>query len=174
MHYYQQKDIPENSCTGREREFLAKLFWALSADGELLNWENFPADAHYIDVLAEPPSDPPWNWLTLEDFEFYLQEYLGGGADTTFIGGINAYRVMDRNWELFRDTAQAEIALPALFVGGSEDPVVKLGSPEEFTRMQALVKDLRGMELLSGAGHFLQQEQPAALNRQLLTFLSSL
>ena len=64
--------------------------------------------------------------------------------------------------------------VPALFVGGAEDPTVKLGSDEDFHTMRRRTRDLRGMELLPGAGHFLQQEQPAALNRVLIEFLQSL
>ena len=175
MHYYQEVGVAEASCIGREREFLTKLFWALSAEGELLNWENFPMEGTcYIDVLAEAPSAPPWPWLSVGDMDYYVNEYLAAGPELAFIGGINSYRAMDRNWKMFRDTAHAAVTVPTLFVGGAEDPVVKLGSEEDFTRMQQRVKDLRGMELLPGAGHFIQQEQPEALNRLLLQFLHSL
>jgi pimeloyl-ACP methyl ester carboxylesterase len=34
--------------------------------------------------------------------------------------------------------------------------------------------DLRGIELIPGAGHFVQQEQPEAFNRALLRFLDTL
>lgn len=174
MHYYQQRDLPERNARGREREFLAKLFWALSADGNLLGWSDYPADACYIDVLAEPPLMPPWPWLSSDDFDYYLSQYLCDDPALTFIGGINSYRAMDRNWTLFRDSAHADVQVPALFVGGAEDPVVKLGSESEFNHMKARVKDLRGMALIAGAGHFIQQEQPAELNRYLLEFLAGL
>ena len=175
MHYYQQPDVPESHTLGREREFLTRLFWALCADGELLDWENFPMQGtRYIDVLAEPPRALPWSWLSCEDMDYYVAEYLHAGPELAFIGGINSYRVMDRNWELFRDSAHAPVEIPTLFVGGQEDPVVKLGSPEEFDNMRRLVPDLRVDELLPGAGHFIQQEAPAALNRLLVKFLDSL
>ncbi len=174
MHYYQREGVPEESCRGREREFLAKLFWALCADGDLLGWEAFPPDAHYVDVLAAPPSEPPWPWLSREDFEFYLAEYLCAGPELAFAGGINAYRAMDLNWELGREQAHAPVEVPALYVGGAEDPVVKLGDPGEFAHMRRLVKDLRCEKLLPGAGHFIQQESPEALNRLLLDFLENL
>lgn len=175
MHYYQQVGVAEASCAGREREFLGKLFWALCADGELLAWEDYPAEGtHYVDVLAEPPAPPPWSWLSAEDFDYYVAEYLCAGPELTFIGGINSYRAMDYNWRLFRDSAHAPVTIPALFVGGREDPVVKMGSESDFDHMRALVQDLRGLELLEGAGHFIQQESPQAVNRELLTFLDSL
>lgn len=174
MHYYQREGIPEKSTLGREREFLSKLFWALCADGDLLGWENFPPEAHYIDVLSAPAKSPPWSWLSLEDFEYYLAEYQSAGPELTFLGGINSYRVMDRNWELYSSSRNAAVEIPAMYVGGAEDPTVKLGSPTQFDHMQDRVKDLRGMELLPGAGHFIQQESPTALNGLLLEFLASL
>ncbi|MDX1734628.1 MAG: alpha/beta hydrolase, partial [Halioglobus sp.] len=133
MHYYQQPGVPEAGWRGREREFLLKLFWALSAEGELLAWENFPSEGtNYIDVLSEPPRELPWDWLSVEDFDYYLEQYMRCGSPLAFIGGANSYRVMDRNWSLFRDSAHAEVTVPAAFIGGQEDPVVKLGSEAEF------------------------------------------
>jgi pimeloyl-ACP methyl ester carboxylesterase len=175
MHYYQAVGVAERSTLDREREFLEKLFWALSADGELLNWENYPSEGTaYIDVLDAPPSAPPWPWLSAADMDVYVDEYLYAGPELAFIGGANSYRVMDHNWRLFRASAHARVPVPALFVGGAEDPVTKLSSPETFAHMRERVNDLHGLHLLEGAGHFIQQESPAALNRLLLAFLAGL
>lgn len=175
MHYYQQPGLAERHTLGREREFLTKLFWALSAEGELLNWEQFPmAGTQYIDVLAEPPRPLPWPWLSIEDMDYYVAEYLSAGPELAFVGGANSYRAMDRNWQLQRDKAHAEVTVPALFVGGEEDPVIKLAGDTPFAHMREKVKDLRGLELLPAAGHFIQQERPDLLNPLLLRFLASL
>ena len=175
MHYYQQPGVAEAHTRGREREFLERLFWALSARGELLNWETFPSEGtHYFDVLAPPAEPLPWGWLSCEDMAYYCEQYLAAEPDLTFIGGINSYRAMDYNWRLTRDRAHADVHLPVLWVGGEEDPVVKLAGDEPFAHMRTRVKDLRGPTLLPGAGHFIQQEQPALLNDLLLAFLASL
>lgn len=175
MHYYQQPGVAEAGSRGREREFLAKLFWALCAEGELLDWVNVPAEGTaYVDALAQPPGPPPWSWLSERDFEYYLAEYLAAAPEQVFAGGINSYRAMDHNWDRFGNSALAEVEVPALYVGGAEDPTVKLGGPEAFDVMRKQVKDLRGLTLLPGAGHFVQQEQPDALNAQLSAFLQGL
>jgi pimeloyl-ACP methyl ester carboxylesterase len=175
MHYYQAPGVAESHTLGREREFLRRLFWALSGEGNLLDWTGFPSEGtHYIDVLAEPPADPPWSWLSAEDFDYYVREYLCAGPELAFIGGINSYRAMDRNWDLFRDSAHAEVEVPALFVGGASDPVITLAGDAPFARMLDKVRDLRGLELIPGAGHFLPQEAAASVNRYLLEFLGSL
>jgi pimeloyl-ACP methyl ester carboxylesterase len=175
MHYYQAPGLAESHLVGREREFLERLFWALSAKEELLNWENFPSEGiHYIDALAPPAEPLPWSWLSKEDMDYYEQEYLAAGPAKAFAGGANAYRVMDYNWRLTRDRAHAEITLPTLWVGGEKDPVVTLAGDGPFDHMQSKVSDLRGPTLLPGAGHFIQQEQPEMLNDLLLEFLASL
>ncbi len=175
MHYYQAVGVAESHCLGREREFLRRLFWALSGEGRLLDWTRFPmAGTHYLDVLAAPPSDPPWPWLSAADFDYYVGEYLAAGPELAFIGGINSYRAMDRNWRLCRDRAHAEVPVPTLFVGGARDPVIALAGDAPLEHMRGKVKDLRGSELLPGAGHFIQQESPGRLNELLLQFLDNL
>ena len=175
MHYYQAVGVAESHTIGREREFLKRLFWALSGEGSLLDWTGFPMEGtRYLDVLAAPPTDPPWPWLSADDFDYYVTEYLCTGPERAFIGGINPYRAMDRNWHLYRDSAHAEVAVPALFVGGARDPVIELAGEGPFDHMRAKVTDLRGLEPLPGAGHFIQQESPARLNRLLLQFLAGL
>lgn len=175
MQYYQAVGVAEGATAGREREFLRKLFWALSGEGDLLDWTRFPSEGtSYIDVLGEPPAPPPWPWLSVEDFDYYADEYLRGAPDLTFAGGINSYRAIDHNWRRFRDSAHAAVTVPALFITGEEDPVVKLGSPADHEHMRDRVRDLRGLEFVPGAGHFVQQEAPGAVNRLLLEFLEGL
>ena len=175
MHYYQAVGVAEAHCIGREEELLRKLFWALSADGELLDWENFPSEGtHYLDVLAEPVRPLPWHWLSQDDLNYYLGEYLSAGPELTFIGGANSYRAMDYNWRLTRGLAHADIDMPVLFVGGKEDPTIKLAGDGPLEHMREKARDLRAVELLPGAGHFVQQEQPDAVNSLLLNFLAGL
>ena len=175
MHYYQQQGLAESHLVGREREFLERLFWALCAKGDLLDWENFPSEGtQYIDVLAPPGEALPWPWLSEQDMDFYQQEYLAAGPELAFAGGINSYRVMDYNWRLTRDRAHAQVNVPTLWVGGEEDPVIKLAGDAPFDHMRQKVTDLRGLTLLPGAGHFIQQEQPEMLNQLLLDFLGEL
>ena len=63
------------------------------------------------------------------------------------------------------------MAVPALFIAGRDDPVLAMGPPEKMTTW---VPDLRGIVLLDGAGHWIQQERPAEVNAALLDFLAGL
>jgi len=70
--------------------------------------------------------------------------------------------------------ADANIEVPALFIAGARDIVLQMIAPDALDIMRRRVPDLRGIELIEQAGHFVQMEQPAATNRALLGFLDSL
>ncbi len=174
MHYFQEVGPPEAELGARPREFLMRLMHALSAQGHLLDWSKFPSKGTgYLDVLA--PAPPlPWSWLTEAEFEHYVREYTRAAPALTFIGGLNSYRMADRNWELGAAFADTDIAQPALFVAGAEDVVLKMIPAHAIDTMSRRVPGLRGVVLVPGAGHFVQQEQPEAVNAALLKFLRSL
>ncbi len=174
MHYFQSIGPPERELGASPREFLMRLFWALSGEGGYGGYAAYPPHGTgYLDVL--PPAPPlPWRWMSVEDMDYYVAEFTRGGADTAFIGGLNSYRVADRNWELGEPYADANIEVPALFVAGANDLVLKMIASDALDIMRARVPDLRGIELIPDAGHFVQMEQHLATNRVLLDFLSGL
>lgn len=175
MHYFQEIGPAERELGGQVRPFLTKLFWALSARGRLLDWRNYPSQGMgYLDVLGEPEVPPPWPWMSTEDLDYYVAEYERGGPATAFIGGLNSYRVADLNWEQGAPYADANVERPALFISGSEDPVLKMIPPNALDIMRRRVPDLRDVVIVPEAGHFVQQEQPQAVNEALLRFLASL
>jgi pimeloyl-ACP methyl ester carboxylesterase len=109
----------------------------------------------------EDPRVPPF--MTEEDVAVYVAEY----ERTGFRGGLNWYRNIDRNWELTRDYDERKLQMPALFMAGTRDSTMKWMSPD---LMADRVTDLR-VELVEGAGHWLQQERPDEVNRALLALL---
>jgi len=175
MHYFQQPGVAESDLAGNEETLLRRLFWALGNDGKLLDWQNYPAaGTTYLDVLAEPGMPLPWPWLSEAEFGYYCESYLSRPGPAVFAGGLNAYRVMDANWMAFRESLDRPLSCPALFLAGENDPVIKLCPPGVWERQRFLVPDLRADVRIAGAGHFVQQEQPAATNGALLEFLAGL
>jgi len=68
--------------------------------------------------------------------------------------------------------AGRSIDVPAAFIGGAADWGVHQ-VPGALQRMQQTVcTQFRGVHLLAGAGHWVQQEQPQATTRLLLDFLA--
>ncbi len=175
MHYYQQPERPERELARDPRLFLTRLFWALCADGHLLDWTRFSTEGNsYLDVLADPSIPLPWPWMTEQDMQTYVDEFTRCAPGLEFIGGINSYRVADRNWEIGRKWADARVTPPSLFIAGSKDPVLQMIGDDALAVLAQRSSDLRGIELIPQAGHFVQQEQPDAFNRALLRFLDTL
>jgi pimeloyl-ACP methyl ester carboxylesterase len=63
--------------------------------------------------------------------------------------------------------------VPSLFIGGKSDWGV-FQTPGAFERMQSTTcTQMRGVHLIDGAGHWVEQEQPEAVGRLLVEFLKS-
>lgn len=109
-------------------------------------------------------------WLDAEDLAYYIGEFRRAG----FRGGVNYYRNLDRNWALLEGHDEV-VEVPALFIAGSLDLVVAhLGREQVEDRMRPCVPQLKHLEWIDGAGHWIQQERPADCNRVLLDFLEAL
>jgi len=175
LHYFQKVGPAEAELGNNARLFLKRIYWALSARGSLLDFKNFPAEGTgYLDVLADPKEPLPWPWLSEQDLDYLVDEYMQTGPETAFIGGLNSYRAMDVNWEHDPDYGRSKIEHPALFLCGEKDPVLQIISPKTLETMPTRVPNLRDTILIPNAGHFAQQEQPNHLNKALLNFLTTL
>ena len=106
-------------------------------------------------------------WMSEEELAVYIRAF----ERTGFTGGLNWYRNIDRNWQLNEPLAQARVEQPAMFLTGELDLVRRIW-PERV--MDGWVKDLRASVIVPGAGHWVQQEAPGAVNDALLAFLGEL
>ena len=105
------------------------------------------------------------DWLS----EGELQVYVDAFERTGFTGGLNYYRNIDRNWELTAPYGERRIEQPAMFLTGELDPVRSFMPAEA---MDGWVTDLRAKVIVDGAGHWVQQQAPEAVNDALLEFLA--
>ena len=106
-------------------------------------------------------------WLTDEELKVYSAEY----GRTGFQGGLQSYRVgrvprLAAETQLF---AGRTIDVPALFVSGKSDWGVYQNAGS-LDRMQRACTKFEGVELIDGAGHWVQQEQAAIVGRRLVEF----
>ena len=108
-------------------------------------------------------------WLTEADLEVYMEEY----ERTGFQGALQAYRVFSdpeliANLRLFSGKT---IDVPSLFIGGKSDwGTYSAPGALEVMRSKAATR-MDEIELIDGAGHWIQQEQPLRLSELLLAFI---
>lgn len=109
-------------------------------------------------------------WLPDADLAVYAETY----GRTGFQGGLNWYRcaidpVVAGEMELFHGRT---IDVPSTFIAGASDWGIQQ-SPGALDAMQGpgVTSDFRGLRLIDGAGHWVQQEQPEAVVDALLGFM---
>ena len=122
-------------------------------------------------VAAEMPSAAEIaanTWLPDADLKVYAEEY----GRTGFQGGLEGYRTGSSG----RFTAEQQlfagrtIDQPSLFISGKSDWGV-YQAPGSLERMQKeACTRMLGVNLVDGAGHWVQQEQPEAVSRLLVQF----
>ena len=111
-------------------------------------------------------------WLSDAELSVYSSQYQRIG----FQGGLQWYRCMtspqfSAQLRLF---SGRKIDVPAMFVAGRQDWGI-YQKPGDIENMQSSAcTDFRGCHLIDGAGHWVQQERPAEVNRFLGTFLDQL
>ena len=173
FHYFMKTGAAERELADHVPDFLARLFYALSAEGDLWSWKTRSSEGSgYLDVLPSAPP-LPWPWLSEAEFARCVAEYEAAEPMLRFIGGLNSYRTADANWLGGLRWADHDVETPTLFLYGANDPSFGFFTDWE-ERLRARVPGLRGMKAIEGAGHFLQQEQPAAFNAALLDFLGGM
>jgi len=109
------------------------------------------------------------NWLPDAELAVYADEF----GRTGFQGALQWYRSMGTaaHQAEFLLFSGRRIEVPSCFIAGAADWGV-YQRPGSFETMQdGACAELRGCHLLPGAGHWVQQEQPAEVSRLLLEFL---
>lgn len=108
-------------------------------------------------------------WLPDTELAVYASEYTWRG----FQGGLQWYRcATDRaQYMALSQFGGRRITVPSAFVAGAADWGI-YQSPGAFERMRVACTDLRMCHIIRGAGHWVQQEQAAAVSQVLLEFLS--
>ena len=170
LQYFQKPGVAEAELQQDIRGALRKLYY--TAGGEMLEKDKGFGRLTGGTLLAntvDPETLPAW--LSDADLDYYAGEFARAG----FRGGLNWYRNLRRNWELSGPWRGQPIRQPSQFIAGSRDGVLRF--PAAKSQLDAYPKTLpglRGSHILEGAGHWMQQEQAADVNRLLIEFLKGL
>jgi pimeloyl-ACP methyl ester carboxylesterase len=169
MIYFQQPGVAEAELSRDLRQTFTRVLYGVSGDAPPVV-PVVPPGGGFLDIFAEPPADADLPaWLASDDIAAFVAEY----ADADFTGPLNWYRNLDRNWELTAAWHHTPIAVPALFVAGERE-LVLLRTREALPRLRDYAPQLREPVLLSGCGHWTQQERPGDVSKAMISFLSEL
>ena len=165
--YFQEVGPADAELNGDPARTMRRLLAArATGDGGLPDPAIFANDGRgFIDRIPEPEGLP--DWLSQAELDHYIDEF----TRTGFTGGLNWYRNFDRNWLTTEEYLGATVTVPSLFIGGALDPVIMMSPPAV---AHPFLADHRGDVLIDGAGHWVQQETPEAVNAALIQFLDDL
>ena len=121
--------------------------------------------------MPSPDAIGACTWLPDHELRVYSSDY----ARTGFQGGLQSYRCRTQGVGLaeLQVFSGRTIDVPSLFIAGQSDWGI-YQNPGAIERMQASVcTDMRGCHLVDRAGHWVQQENQAAVLSLLLPFLQA-
>lgn len=167
IRHFQTPGRIEAELEADVRTALLKIYYALSADAPPHTWLgqlDHPRASGLLEVLPTPSTLPAW--LSEDELDYYVAQYRQSG----FRGPCNLYRNLPTMSAITPELEGARFTQPAAFLAGREDDVLHY-DPDWQSWFPQAFDDLRFIELIPGAGHWLQLEKPAETTAQLLRFL---
>lgn len=171
MKYFQTPGVAEAELSADTARSLRMIWYSASADGHGALIMDKGADATLLEGLVDPEPFPAWS--TPDDLQVYVEAFEAGG----WTGPLNRYRAQGIDAEQLGSQVEPprEIRQPATFIGGEFDPVRRFAAGIDlYADTGANCADFRGATIVPGAGHWVQQEAPAATNAALDDFVASL
>jgi pimeloyl-ACP methyl ester carboxylesterase len=170
--YFQTPGIAEAELARDPRNTLRRIIFSGSGDIDAAVGDSIrmvPRGDGFLSNTVDPDALP--SWITEADIDAYAADF----ARTGFRGGLNWYRNIDRNWELLAPFAGAKVTVPALYMAGDRDLVVKFrGFDRLIGNLKFFVPNLCDVVLLPGCGHWTQQERASEVNQAMIGFLEGL
>lgn len=167
--YFQDEGVAEAELGG-DPDALLKIYYGISGAGMAAGaMKPKPEGATFLEGMPLPDRIP--DWLGQDELEAAKAAFAAGG----WRGPLNRYRAQDLDFEERAPVKGRPIPQPACFIGGALDPV-RLFVPgvDLYALAGAHCADYRGTTIIDGAGHWVQQEAPAATNAALEAFVAGL
>lgn len=167
IRYFQQPDVVERELDADIERSLRTNFYGLGCDSPPGTWMTqlaHPASVGLLDALPKPGELGAWT--TAADLAYYVEQFSRHG----FRGPTNWYRNLPTLNALTPELEGRRIAQPAAFAAGGDDDVL-LYDPDWREPFEAGFRDLRFLEIIDGAAHWLQVEKPAETTALMLRFL---
>jgi pimeloyl-ACP methyl ester carboxylesterase len=159
--YFQEPGVAEAELEADVRRSLRKIYSSTRVEN--------PTGPGFLDRLVDPELLP--SWLIEADLDYFASQFRSSG----FRGPLNRYRNSKRDFEELAIFEGKLLTQPTAFLAGSLDAVLRMVPGLDMIElMRKQCADLRTVQLIEGAGHWVQQERPAGVNAALLEFLRRL
>ena len=175
MVYFQEPNLAEAELGTDTLRSIRMIYYSASGDAYRASEPGMtvekPHGSVMLDGLVDP--DPFPAWCSPED----LQVYADGIDRNGWHGLINRYRAQALDGEQLGGVTDPgpHLVQPATFIGGEFDPVRGFAAGFDIFEMAGeFLADYRGTTIVDGAGHWVQQEAPEAVNAALQTFVDGL
>jgi pimeloyl-ACP methyl ester carboxylesterase len=170
--YFRELGRAEAVFDADPRDFIRRFYYVGSGDIDLSGLAGMTktsADG-LLDGLPDPNPFPAW--LTDADLDYYVSEFSASG----FFGPLSRYRNHTRDWTMLQPFKDRKIDIPAFFIAGDKDAAFNaFGMAQDpLATLRSQVTQLEGAHVLTGCGHWTQQERPDEVNKLLVPWLSSL
>ena len=170
IEYFREPDAADKDLNANTRDFLCKVFYALSGDYDFGQVMAHPPGTSYREALPNPPP-LPWKWLNESDLNEYVRAYEQSG----FTGGLNWYRSMDIKWQQRKALEGRQSDIPAYFIGSENDVDLEhFHGDHPIEQMRAQFPRLKRVEMIPEAGHMVQLECSERTNAVLTEYLSDI
>jgi pimeloyl-ACP methyl ester carboxylesterase len=171
MLHFQEPGVAEAEFEADLRAALKQVFFALSGAAPVDSLlATGPRGAPFLAQLPQPP-EGPLPFLDDDDLDVYVEAF----SRTGMTGAFNRYRAVPLDVTTSADIVGATVGQPSCFIGGERDPVRSMiPGVDGYADPGAGCTDFRGSTIVPEAGHWVQQEAPAAVNAVLEDFLASL
>jgi pimeloyl-ACP methyl ester carboxylesterase len=168
--YFQKEGPPEEEFAEDLKGNLRRLYFGASGAAPVsIARVKKPRDARLFD--GTPAVEVEMSWLSDEDLQVYVDAFAAGGMR----GPLNRYRAQRLDFEELTELRGKRITQPAGFIGCSKDLVRDfIPGVDLYADPGSGCEDFRGATLIEGAGHWVQQENPAETNAALLAFVRGL
>lgn len=165
-HFQEQGVAEEELETADTKSALKQIFYAGSGDGARTGAiRHAPRGATLLESYAPAP-DAELSFMPDDELDQYAAAFRAGG----WRGPLNWYRNFDTNAADANALGDSIIHQPSGFIYGEHEAVLKFW-PGQLESQRRHCPNLRMERQIPGAGHWVQQEAPDAVNAALLEFL---